>query len=139
MSPQGLKPNPEKVRAIQTLDPPTTIKGVRSFLGLSGYYRNFIPKYSSVAKSLFKLTLKNQKFVWDNDTQEAFDYLRQKLIEAPILGYPDITKPYSLYTDASDFSIGGILTQDTSEGEKVICYVSHQLTSSRLHYPVIEK
>ena len=139
VSPQGLKPNPEKVRAIQTLDPPTTIKGVRSFLGLSGYYRNFIPKYSSVAKSLFKLTRKNKKFVWDNDTQEAFDYLKQKLIEAPILGYPDITKPYSLYTDASDFSIGGILTQDTSEGEKVICYVSHQLTSSRLHYPVIEK
>ena len=61
------------------------------------------------------------------------------MIEAPILGYPDITKPYSLYTDASDYSIGGILTQDISEGENTICYVSHQLTSSRLHYPVIEK
>ena len=84
------------------------------------------------------------------------------LTEAPILGYPDVTTPYynnnnniclksniqtssvdyatySLYTDASDYSIGGILPQDTPVGEKEICYVIHQLTSSRLRYPVIEK
>ena len=139
VSPKGLRPNPEKVRAIQTLDAPTTVKGVRSYLGLAGYYRNFIPKFSSISRPLTKLTRKNTRFYWDDDCQDAFDYFKKALTEAPILGYPDVTKPYSLYTDASDYSVGGILTQDTPVGEKVICYVSHQLTSSRLRYPVIEK
>ena len=139
VSPKGLRPNPEKVRAIQTLDAPTTVKGVRSYLGLAGYYRNFIPKFSSISRPLTKLTRKNTRFYWDDDCQEAFDYFKKALTEAPILGYPDVTKPYSLYTDASDYSVGGILTQDTPVGEKVICYVSNQLTSSRLRYPVIEK
>ena len=139
VSPKGLRPNTEKVRAIQTLDAPTTVKGVRSYLGLAGYYRNFIPKFSSISRPLTKLTRKNTRFYWDDDCQDAFDYFKKALTEAPILGYPDVTKPYSLYTDASDYSVGGILTQDTPVGEKVICYVSHQLTSSRLRYPVIEK
>ena len=139
VSPDGIRPNPEKVRSIQTLDPPTTVKGVRSFLGLAGYYRNFIPQFSAIARPLTKLTRKNERFIWDDDTQQAFEYLKKKLTEAPILGYPDVNRPYSLYTDASDYSVGGILTQDTPEGEKVICYVSHQLTTSRMHYPVIEK
>ena len=125
VSPKGLRPNPEKVRAIQTLDAPTTVKGVRSYLGLAGYYRNFIPKFSSISRPLTKLTRKNTRFYWDDDCQEAFDYFKKALTEAPILGYPDVTKPYSLYTDASDYSVGGILTQDTPVGEKVICYVSH--------------
>ena len=139
VSPDGIRPNPEKVRSIQTLGPPTTVKGVRSFLGLAGYYRNFIPQFSAIARPLTKLTRKNERFIWDDDTQQAFEYLKKKLTEAPILGYPDVNRPYSLYTDASDYSVGGILTQDTPEGEKVICYVSHQLTTSRMHYPVIEK
>ena len=137
VSSKGLRPNPEKVRAIQTLEAPTTVKGVRSYLGIAGYYRNFIPKFSFISRPLTKLTRKNTRFYWDDDCQEAFDYLKKPLMEAPILGYPDVTKPYSLYTDASDYSVGGILTQDTPVGEKVICYVSHQLTSSRLRYPVI--
>ena len=139
LSPNGIKPNPEKVRAIQNMDPPTTVKGIRSFLGLAGYYRNFIPQFSAIARPLTKLISKNARFHWGTEAQEAFEYLKQKLVEAPILGYPDVTKPYSLYTDASDYSVGGILTQDSPEGEKVICYVSHQLTPNRLHYPVIEK
>ena len=114
VSPKGLRPNPEKVRAIQTLDAPTTVKGVRSYLGLAGYYRNFIPKFSSISRPLTKLTRKNTRFYWDDDCQDAFDYFKKALTEAPILGYPDVTKPYSLY----------------------VLYV---LTSSRLRYPVIEK
>ncbi len=136
---EGIKPNPEKVRAIQTLEPPTTVKGIRSFIGMVGYYRSYVPQFSAISRPLTKLTHKNAKFVWDDDAQKAFDYLKTKLTEAPILGYPDVTKPYSLYTDASDYSIGAILTQDTAEGEKVIQYISHQLAPNRLHYPIVEK
>ena len=67
MSPKGLRPNPEEVRAIQTPDALTTVKGVRSYLGLTGYYRNFIPKFSSISRSLTKLTRKNTRFYWDDD------------------------------------------------------------------------
>ena len=62
VSPKGLRPNPEKVRSIQTLDAPTTVKGVRSYQGLAGYYRNFIPKFSSISRPLTKLTRKNTRF-----------------------------------------------------------------------------
>ena len=115
------------------------MKRVRSYLGLTGYNRNFILKFSSISRPLTKLTRKNTRFYWDDDCQEAFDYFKKALTESPILGYPDVTKPYSLCMDASDYSVGGILTQDTPVGEMVICYVIHQLTSSRLRYAVIEK
>ena len=139
IGPNGIKPNPEKVRVIQTLEPPINVRGVRSFIGMVSYYRKYIPQFSEIARPLTNLTRKNVKFEWNDDTQQAFDFLKKKLTEAPILGYPDVTRPYSLYTDASEYSIGGILTQDTPEGERVIEYVSHQLTQNRLHYPVIQK
>ena len=139
ISKDGIAPDPEKVRAIQTMEPPTTVKGIRSFLGTVGYYRNFQPNFSAIARPLTKLTKKNVHFSWSEEAQEAFEVLKQKLIEAPILAYPDVTRPYTLYTDASDYAIGGILTQDFDDGERVIQYVSHQLTPNRMHYPVIEK
>ena len=103
MSPKGLRPNPEKVRAIQILDVPTTVKGVRSYLGLAGYYRNCIPKCSSISRPLTKLTRENTRVYWDDDCLAAFDYLRKALTESHTLDYPDIPKPYSLCTDASDY------------------------------------
>ena len=139
ISRDGIQPNPEKVRAIQTLDPPTTVRGVRSYLGMVGYFRQYIQGFSELARPLTRLTKKHVKFEWTEIEQNSFEVLRQKLIEAPILGYPDLNRPYSLYTDASDYAIGGILTQDFEEGERVIQYVSHQLTPNRLHYATIEK
>ena len=139
ISKDGIAPDPEKVRAIQTMEPPTTVKGIRSFLGTVGYYRNFQPTFSAIARPLTRLTKKNVHFSWSEEAQEAFEVLKQKLTEAPILAYPDVTRPYTLYTDASDYAIGGILTQDFDDGERVIQYVSHQLTPNRMHYPVIEK
>ena len=135
----GIRPNPEKVRAIQTLDPPTSVKQVRSFLGLASYYRSFVPQFSVIARPLTQLTRKNITFSWNDDAQQSFEYLKTKLTEAPVLAYPDVSRPYSLYTDASDFAVGGILTQDFEEGERVIQYVSHQLTPNRLNYPCIER
>ena len=76
------------------MDPPTTVKGVRSFLGAVNYYRAYIENCSAIARPLTKLTHKNATFNWDDDCQHAFDYLKDKLIEAPILGYPDVSKTF---------------------------------------------
>ena len=139
ISENGIRPNPDKVQAIKGLLAPTCVKDVRSFLGMAGYFRTFIPQFSAIARPLTQLTRKNMHFNWSDEEQQAFEILKQRLIEAPILAFPDPSKPYSLYTDASDYAVGGILTQDFPEGERVISYVSHQLAANRQVYPTIEK
>ena len=139
ISANGTRPDPEKVAAIQKLTPPTTVKGVRSFLGVSGFYRKFVQNYAKIAKPLTELTKKNRRFEWTEECQDAFDTLRAALMEAPILAYPDISKPYKLYTDASNYAIGAALVQETEMGERVIQYLSHQLNETQRRWPIIEK
>ena len=73
---QGVKPDPEKVKAINTLPAPTTVKQLRSFIGMCSYYRRFIPRFSAIAKPLIALTRKYARFSWDEQCQKAFDYLK---------------------------------------------------------------
>ena len=115
IGPNGIKPNPEKVRVIQTLAPPVNVRGVRSFIGMVSYYRNFILRFSEIARPLTNFTRKHVKFEWNDDAQQAFDFLKKKLTEAPILGYPDVRKPYLLYTDASFFFIRKILLRKSAK------------------------
>ena len=136
---EGIMTDPEKVRVIKEMIAPTTVKGVRSFIGMCSYYRRFIPKFSEIAKPLIRLTKKFTKFEWTQDCQTAFDLLKRCLVTAPVLAYPDINKPYILYTDASDGCIGACLTQNLIDGEKPIYYLSHKLTKSQNNWPTIEK
>ena len=139
VSASGIKPDPQKVSAIQNLGAPSTVKDVRSFIGMCSYYRRFIPNFAKIAKPLTELTKKNRRFDWSDQCQTAFETLRTTLTTAPILAYPDINKPYILYTDASDYAIGAALVQDTATGERVIQYLSHQLNETQQRWPVIEK
>ncbi len=140
VSSDGVQPDEEKVRVIRDLQPPTTVKQVRSFLGMVSYYRNFLEKFSEIAYPLIALTRKNARFHWDDACQDAFEKLKQHLIEAPILAHPDITKPYKLYTDASLFAVGAILTQDGTDGkERVIQYVSHKLSKGQQKWSCVER
>ena len=139
ISANGIKTDPEKVSSIQKLHAPSDVKGVRSFLGMCSYYRRFIPNFSQIAKPLTELTKKNRNFVWTSDCQKAFDTLRKSLTEAPVLAYPDLNKPYKLYTDASNHAIGAALVQETEMGERVIQYLSHQLNETQQRWPIIEK
>ena len=147
-SKDGIMTDPEKVRVIRGMSPPTTVKGVRSFIGMCSYYRRFIPNFSEIAKPIIKLTKKFAKFDWNKCCQTAFDLLKELLTTAPVLTYPDPNKPYILYTDASDECIGACLTQicdnageklSTIPCEKPIYYLSHKLTKSQVNWPVIEK
>ena len=139
VSPSGIKPDQSKVEAIAKLGPPTDVRGIRSFIGMTGYYRRFIANYAKIAKPLTELTKKNRRFYWNEDCQRSFETLRRALTEAPILAFPDINKPYKLYTDASNYAIGAALVQETEMGERVIQYLSHQLNETQQRWPIIEK
>ena len=91
----------DKVEAVKSYATPTDVKQLRSFFGLASYYRRFIPFFSRVAAPLFALTRKDVLFQWDERCQSSFDHLKGLLIQAPLLVFPDFTKPFELETDAS--------------------------------------
>ena len=135
----GIMPDQEKVKAIRTLPSPTCVREVRSFLGMTSYYRRFIPNFSSIAECLIALTRKHARFVWKDEHQQAFDYLKDSLTVVPLLSYPDPNLPYVLYTDASNNCVGGCLTQCIDGVEKPIFYLSHKLSRSQCKWSTILK
>jgi len=106
---------------MQRLTIPRTVKQVRS------YYRRFIPNFSEVARPLTQLTQKHARFQWDAECQSLFEHLKKALITSPILQHADLTKPYLLHTDASQFAVGAVFTQIFDDGEKVIQCVSKKI------------
>ena len=140
VSADGIYPLPSRVEAIKNLGPPSNVTGVRSFLGMAGYYRNFIKDFAKLAFPLTNLTKAREPFVWGPEQQEAFDVLKDALTQAPILAHPDVTRPFILYCDASDKAIGSILVQKDDEGvERVISYLSHKLSGTQLKWATIER
>jgi hypothetical protein len=144
----GVKPDPSKVKAIQSLQSPINVKQVRSFIGMCSYYRRFIPNFSKIAEPIINLTKKHAKFRWSEECQKAFEFLKSSLTVVPLLAYPDPNKPYILYTDASDTCIGACLTQECSADdrilpniphEKPIYFLSHRLSRSQCKWSTIEK
>jgi hypothetical protein len=137
---EGIRSNPDKTAAINQLPPPTTVKGVRQFLGMAGYYQLCVEDYAQLASPLTKLLRKNQKFEWGEEQQKGFQGLKDMLVSVKVMAYPDLSKPYKVYCDASDHTIGGVMTQDNDQGlEKVVQYISHQLSSSQQNWSTIEK
>ncbi|GKA69755.1 putative reverse transcriptase domain-containing protein [Tanacetum coccineum] len=127
---QGLHVDPAKIKAVKNWTSPTTPTEVRQFLGLAGYYRRFIKDFSKIAKSLTELTQKNKKYIWGEDQESAFQLLKQKLCEAPILALPEGNDDFVVYCDASHQGMGAVLMQR----EKVIAYASRQLKPNEENY-----
>ena len=97
---ERLRPDPKKIEAVKLFPRLKTVKNIKEFLGLAGYYRRFIHNFSKISKPLTMLLQKDVKFKWDVEQNEAFDTLKQKLCEEPILTYPDFSKPFILTTNA---------------------------------------
>ena len=131
----GLMMDGAKVKAIQEWEPPTKVTELRSFLGLVNYYRRFIMGYSAIASPLTDLLKKNKAWMWDEKCQAAFESLKKAVMEEPVLRLPDVTMPFELHTDASDFAIGGVLMQD----EHPIAFESRKLNETERKYTVQEK
>lgn len=133
---EGIKPNPSKVEDIKRVEIPKTEKQLKSFLGMTGFYRKFIKDYAKVAHPLIKYLKKDAKIsVYDPQYIEAFEKLKILISAHPILKYPDYEKQFLITTDASDYAIGAVLSQ---EGHPV-CYVSRTLNSHEKNYSVTDK
>ena len=125
-----VRPEIDKVEAVRAFATPQTKTDVRAFLGLTGYYRRFIPDYASVALPLTDLTKKTapNQVRWDQKCDLAFNQLKQLLCSSPILQSPDFSCPFILQTDASDRGVGAVLTQKDEHGEEhPVCYYSRTL------------
>ena len=147
VSGDGIKPVPEKLSAIQQMPCPYTPKEVKQFLGLFGYYRKFIPHYADIARPLHALTRKDTAFEWSDICQRSFDLLKAMVSEEPILVYPDPSRPYVLFTDASKYAWSCVLTQEyihEMDGKTVkilhpISYQSGLFKGSRLNWACLTK
>ena len=123
ISSKGISVDPSKVQEVMDWKPPTSVHQIRSFLGLAGYYRRFIPDFSRITKPMTELLKKGVKFVWDEKCEEAFHTLRAQLTTSLVLAQPDNTKPFDVCCDASGTGLGCVLMQDN----RVIAYASRAL------------
>ena len=111
ISPEGISPLPNKLDCIKHMPPLKDMKEIKQFLGLTGYYRKFIPRFADIFRPLTTLMKKDRKFEWTSAFQKSFELLKETLCGEPVLKYADTSKPYTLYTDASKFGWAGVLTQ----------------------------
>jgi hypothetical protein len=139
IAPSGIAPDPTKIEAVQKIQPPQNITQLRSFLGLAGYYRQFIQNFSAVAKPLNRLLQKDEPYRWTHIQQEAFNELKDRLTAAPILAYPNFRKTFILATDASYYGFGATLSQlDQNHKEHPIAYASKSLRKEEVNYGATE-
>jgi len=127
---KGIHVDPAKIEAIKNWEAPKTPTKIRQFLGLAGYYRRFIENFSKIARPLTSLTQKDKKFNWGEEQEAAFQLLKDKLCDAPILSLPDGTDDFVVYCDASHQGLGCVLMQR----DKVIAYASRQLKIHEKNY-----
>ena len=116
------------------MPPPSSVKGIRSFLGHAGFYRRFIKNFSQIAKPLSNLLVQGIPFEFDSQCLHAFSVLKDKLVSAPIVVAQDWSFPFELMCDASDFAIGAVLGQKREKIFQVIYYVSRTLNDAQLNY-----
>jgi hypothetical protein len=130
----GLAVDPAKVKAVVEWERPTNVREIRSFLGLAGYYRRFIEKFSSLSGPLTALTRKNAPFIWSVECEESFQELKWRLVTAPVLTLPVESVGYVVYTDASKKGLGCVLMQQG----RVVAYASRQLKEHEKDYPTYD-
>ena len=111
ISPEGISPLPNKLDSIKHMPVPNSAKEIKQFLGLTGYYRKFVPRFADISRPLTTLTKKDAKFEWTSACQKSFELLKEALCGEPVLKYADTSKPYTLYTDVSKYGWAGVLTQ----------------------------
>ena len=141
LGPGSLEPNEDLVSKIRQTPSPTNKKQLRSFLGLVGYYRAFVPNFAAIAAPLTDLTKKGapDKLVWTEVQEQAFQTLKQHVCVQPVLRLPDVSKPFVLQTDASAEGLGAILLQEVDGVKHPVAYASKRLLPRERNYSTIER
>jgi hypothetical protein len=137
----GLKMDPAKVKAIQTIAQPKTKTNVRSFLGLAGYYKHFIRDFALMARPISNLTrneFPDKNIPWSEECEASFQKLKAAMSSYPVLQFPYFDDPFILETDASKTRIAGILMQERKNGKVVISYFSRVCSPAESKYPITE-
>ncbi|GJX21079.1 reverse transcriptase domain-containing protein [Tanacetum coccineum] len=139
ISKSGIEVDKAKVDVIAKLPHPTSVKGIRSFLGHAGFYRRFIQDFSKIARPMTHLLEKDTPFIFSKECIESFNILKKKLTEAPILVAPDWDLPFEIMCDASDYAVGAVLGQRKTKHFQPIHYASKTMTDAQAHYTTTEK
>ncbi|GJR33877.1 reverse transcriptase domain-containing protein [Tanacetum coccineum] len=139
ISKKGIEVDKAKIDVIAKLPHPTTVKGIRSFLGHAGFYRRFIKDFSKISRPMTHLLEKNTPFIFSEECIQAFQTLKKKLTEAPILIAPNWDQPFELMCDASDYAIGAVLGQRIKKHFRPIHYASKTMTEAESNYTTTEK
>ena len=139
LSATSIRPLPAKTHALQHMQPPTTPKQVRDFLGLVGYYRKFIKGFAKIAKPLTLLTRQQVKFEWTPEHHTAFLHLKEAIVQAPILHYPNPDKRYIVYTNASDNVCRAQLSQEHNGMEFPVAFLSLTFTETQRKWSTTEQ
>ena len=135
-----IKPDMDKVKAVLEFKTQFSVKQVRQFLGLMGYYRHFVQDYACHAEPLHALTRKDTAFHWDEMCQKSMDILKECVKSAPVLCFPDFACPFFIHTDACGLGLGAALMQKDKEGrEVVLAYVSRSLHKAEKPYSTPER
>ena len=129
-----LEVDQEKDYVIETLIPPTTVKGIRSFLGHAGFYKRFIKDFSKTSRPLCRLLEKEVKFEFDEECKCAFEEIKARLIRVPIMATPDWSKDFEIMCNASDYEMGAVLGQRTNKTFKAIYYDSKNFNEAQENY-----
>ena len=139
ISTRGIEVDKAKIEAIEKLPPPSSVKGIRSFLGHPGFYRRFIKDFSRIVTPLSNLLVQGTYFEFDEQCVLAFSVLKNKLVLAPIVVAPEWDLPFELMCDASDYAIGAVLGQKRERIFQVIYYASRTLNDAQLNYATTKK
>ena len=136
----GIHTLDDKVTAICNFPTPGDVEQIRSFIGIAGFYRQFIKDFSKIAQPLTSLLKKDAPFAWNEDQQKALDTLKQALTNAPVLAFPDFSKDFILCTDASNTGLGAVLMQKDSNGKsRAIAFASRLLNAAEKNYSVTNR
>ena len=139
ISATGLEVDQSKVSIIKTLAHPTTVKGLRSFLGHAGFYRRFIKDFSKIARPLCRLLEKDTRFNFDDSCKAAFEEIKIKLVQAPIMAAPEWNQGFEIKCDVSDFAMGAVLGQRKEKIFRTIYYASRTFNEAQENYSTTEK
>ncbi|CAD5227230.1 unnamed protein product [Bursaphelenchus xylophilus] len=134
----GYRPEKSHVQAVEKYPRPTTVKQVRRFLGMAGFYHKFIPNFAQIAEPMYRLLRDKTKFHWESDQQKAFEAIKEALVSDSVLTFPTYDKPFHLFVDGSQVAMGASLMQLIDGSFRPIAHVSRTLALNERKWPAVQ-